>query len=271
MMQLSDKDFQRLVTFIKSAYGINLAEKRQLIVGRLSNTLVSMGYDSFSAYIDEILTKKDPKDIELMLNKLTTNYTYFYREGDHFDYFRDVILPDLEKQKSNSRVLSIWSAGCSSGQEPYTLSMILKERFGNKVPQWDTRILATDISQNALKAAMQGIYDEESLSALPADWKRKYFKKTSEPGVLQVSDSLKQNVIFKTFNLMDPIRFKLKFDVIFCRNVMIYFDQPTKDALVQRFYDATVKGGYLFIGHSEGLNRSTTSYKYFMPAAYRKE
>ena len=269
MMQLSDQDFKRLVTFIKSNYGINLTQKRQLIVGRLSNTIISMGFSSFAEYIDHILIKKDPKDIELMLNKLTTNYTYFYREGDHFDYFRDEVLPYLEETKHN-RVLSIWSAGCSFGQEPYTLSMILKEQFGNKVPQWDTRILATDISQNALKAAMQGVYDEESLSALPADWKRKYFKKTTEPGVFQVSDALKNNVIFKTFNLMDPIRFKLKFDVIFCRNVMIYFDQPTKEALVQRFYDATVQGGYLFIGHSESLNRSVTPYKYIMPAAYRK-
>ncbi len=269
MMQLSDQDFKRLVTFIKSNYGINLTQKRQLIVGRLSNTIISMGFSSFAEYIDHILIKKDPKDIELMLNKLTTNYTYFYREGDHFDYFRDEVLPYLEETKQN-RVLSIWSAGCSFGQEPYTLSMILKEHFGNKVPQWDTRILATDISQNALKAAMQGVYDEESLSALPADWKRKYFKKTTEPGVFQVSDALKNNVIFKTFNLMDPIRFKLKFDVIFCRNVMIYFDQPTKEALVQRFYDATVQGGYLFIGHSESLNRSVTPYKYIMPAAYRK-
>ena len=269
MMQLSDQDFKRLVTFIKSNYGINLEQKRQLIVGRLSNTLISMGDNSFQDYIDHILTKKDPKEIELMLNKLTTNYTYFYREGDHFDYFRDTVLPYLEETKKD-RVLSIWSAGCSFGQEPYTLSMILKEYFGRKVPQWDTRVLATDISQNALKAAMQGVYDEESLSALPVGWKQKYFKKTTEPGVFQVSDTLKNNVIFKTFNLMDPIRFKLKFDVIFCRNVMIYFDQPTKEALVQRFYDATVPGGYLFIGHSEGLNRSVTPYKYLMPAAYRK-
>ena len=269
MMQLSDSDFKRLVSFIKSTYGIDLTQKRQLIVGRLSNTIVSMGYSSFSDYIDHILTKKNPGDMELMLNKLTTNYTYFYREGDHFDYFRDEVLPYLEETKKN-RVLSIWSAGCSSGQEPYTLSMLLKEHFGRKVPQWDTRVLATDISQNALKSAMQGVYDEESLSALPADWKMKYFKKTTEPGVFQVSDDLKKNVVFRTFNLMDPIRFKLKFDVIFCRNVMIYFDQPTKDALVQRYYDATVDGGYLFIGHSESLNRSATSYKYIMPAAYRK-
>lgn len=122
-----------------------------------------------------------------------------------------------------------------------------------------------------MKAASQGIYDEESLKALPSEWKRKYFKKTPEAGVYQVSEALRGNVIYRTFNLMDPIRFKLKFDVIFCRNVMIYFDQDTKDALVQRFYDATVPGGYLFIGHSESLNKATTPYQYLMPSAYRKQ
>ncbi len=271
MLELREQDFRRLVDFIKGRYGINLSQKRQLIIGRLSNSVLTMGYSSFSEYIDNILSQKNPQDIEFMLNKLTTNYTFFMRESAHFDYFRKTVLPYLEKTKGSNRVLSIWSAGCSSGQEPYTLSMIMKEYFGANAANWDTRVLATDISQNALKAAMEGIYDEESLSDLPADWKRKYFRPTKEPGVFQVGDILKSNVIFKTFNLMEPIRFRLKFDVIFCRNVMIYFDQPTKDALVQRFFNATVPGGYLFIGHSESLNKATTPYRYIMPAAYRKQ
>ena len=270
MLSLNENDFRKLITFIKGRFGIDLSQKRQLIVGRLSNTVVSMGYSTFTEYIDHILSQKNPQDIELMLNKLTTNYTFFLRESAHFDYFRDTVLPYLEKTKRD-HVLSIWSAGCSSGQEPYTLSMILKEYFGSKPGNWDTRVLATDISQNALRAAADGIYDEESLSAVPAAWTQKYFKRTNEPGVYQVADILKSNVIFRTFNLMDPIRFKLKFDVIFCRNVMIYFDQQTKDALVQRFYNATVPGGYLFIGHSESLNKATTPYKYLMPSGYRKE
>ncbi len=270
MLDLQEKDFQRLITFVKNNYGINLSQKRQLIIGRLSNSVVSMGFSTFTEYIDHILNDKNPQDIELMLNKLTTNYTFFLRESAHFDYFNQTVLPYLEKTKKN-HVLSIWSAGCSSGQEPYTLSMYLKEYFDHKPGNWDTRILATDISQNALKAASQGIYDEESLKALPPEWKRKYFKKTTEAGVYQVSEALRSNVIYRTFNLMDPIRFKLKFDVIFCRNVMIYFDQDTKDALVQRFFDATVPGGYLFIGHSESLNKATTPYQYLMPSAYRKQ
>lgn len=270
MLDLQEKDFQRLVAFVKQHYGINLSQKRQLIIGRLSNSVVSMGFSSFTEYINHLLEQKNPQDIEGMLNKLTTNYTFFLRESAHFDYFNQTVLPYLEKTKKN-HVLSIWSAGCSSGQEPYTLSMYLKEYFDHKPGNWDTRILATDISQNALKAASEGIYDEESLKALPPEWKRKYFRKTPEPGVFQVSEDLRKNVIYRTFNLMDPIRFKLKFDVIFCRNVMIYFDQDTKDALVRRFYDATVPGGYLFIGHSESLNKATTPYHYLMPSAYRKQ
>lgn len=148
--------------------------------------------------------------------------------------------------------------------------MILKEFFGAKASAWDTRVLATDISQNALVAAKNAVYEEDSLKELSPTWKSKYFRQTGQPGVYTVAPEIKSNVIFRTFNLMDPIKFRLKFDVIFCRNVMIYFDQPTKDALVKRFYDATNPGGYLLIGHSESLNKATTPYKYLKPATYRK-
>ena len=149
--------------------------------------------------------------------------------------------------------------------------MIIKETLGAQAALWDTRVLATDISQNALRAAKEAVYDEDSLKNLSPAWISKYFVKTAEKGIYSVAPSIKSNVIFQTFNLMDPIRFRLKFDVIFCRNVMIYFDQSTKDALIQRFYDATSPGGYLMIGHSETINKEKTPYKYLMPATYRKE
>lgn len=270
MLTLSQQDFTRLVQFVKKNYGIDLSKKMQLIMGRLSNTIISMGYSTFTEYIDHVITSKNPADLELMLNKLTTNYTYFMREEAHFNFFRDTILPYLLNTKKN-KVLSIWSAGCSSGEEPYTISMIIKETLGAQAALWDTRVLATDISQNALKAANEAVYDEDSLKNLSAAWKSKYFTKTAQPGIYSVAPAIKSNVIFQTFNLMDPIRFRLKFDVIFCRNVMIYFDQNTKDSLIQRFYDATAPGGYLLIGHSETINKEKTPYKYLMPATYRKE
>lgn len=270
MLTLSQQDFTRLVQFVKKNYGIDLSKKMQLIMGRLSNTIISMGYTSFTDYIDQITSSRNPADLEVMLNKLTTNYTYFMREEAHFNFFRDTILPYLLATKKN-KVLSIWSAGCSSGEEPYTISMIIKETLGAQAALWDTRVLATDISQNALRAAKEAVYDEESLKNLSPAWISKYFVKTPEKGIYAVAPSIKSNVIFQTFNLMDPIRFRLKFDVIFCRNVMIYFDQNTKDALIQRFYDATAPGGYLLIGHSETINKEKTPYKYLMPATYRKE
>lgn len=269
MLTLSEADFQRLVHFIQKNYGINLSKKKQLITSRLSNTLASQGYKDFTAYVDHIIQNKNQNDIELMLNKLTTNYTYFMREATHFDFFTNTILPQLIAAKKN-KVLSIWSAGCSSGEEPYTISMLLKDYLGAQAASWDTRVLATDISQKALATAQAAIYESQALENVSEKWRREYFVKGPGPDQYTIAPKIKSNVIFRTFNLMDPIRFKIKFDVIFCRNVMIYFDQPTKDALVRRYYDATNPGGYLLIGHSETLNKESTAYSYIMPATYRK-
>lgn len=270
MLTLTQDDFTRLVRFIHSNYGIDLTKKKSLIENRLSTTLSSMGYQDFKSYVDHIILDKNTADIDVMLNKVTTNYTFFMREAEHFDYFRNTILPWIVETKKN-RVMSIWSAGCSSGEEPYTISMIIKEFLGSKAPLWDTRVLATDISQRVLSAATSAVYPEESLKNLPPTWKQKYFTKAPEEGHYLVAPAIKSNVIFQTFNLMSPIRFRSKFDVIFCRNVMIYFDQTTRDGLIHRFYDATNPGGYLLIGHSEALNKKTTPYQYLMPATYRKQ
>lgn len=269
MLTLTDSDFQRLYTYIRKNYGIDLSKKKQLIVSRLTNTLTARGYTGFSQYVEEILSGRDKEMVTSMLNRLTTNYTYFLREEAHFKFLWDMVLPALAKRHERDRVLSIWSAGCSSGEEPYTISMYLKEYFGAQANSWDTRILATDISQQILNTARNPSYQEESLERIPPSWKKKYFVKEQD-GSYSVAQPIKQNVIFKTFNLMDPIRFRRPFDLIFCRNVMIYFNQPTKDALVRRFYDATVPGGYLFIGHSEGLNKADCPYQYIMPAIYQR-
>ncbi|KAF5067401.1 CheR family methyltransferase [Anaerotignum sp.] len=269
MNTLNENDFIRLYTFIQKKYGINLSKKKQLIEGRLNSTLFSMGFNDFSDYVDFILTKSTEKDVEVLLNKLTTNYTYFMREKTHFDFFSHNILPTLVKNKKD-KVLSVWSAGCSTGQEPYTLSILMKEFLGKDAPNWDTRILATDISQKVLLQAQKGLYPGDSLKDMPTEWVRKYFTRVANTDQYEVTPELKANVIYKTFNLMDPIHFRIPFDVIFCRNVMIYFNQPTKDALVDRFYDSTNPGGYLIIGLSETINKHSTKYKYVMPAVYRK-
>ena len=269
MNTLKENDFVRLYTFIQKKYGINLSKKKQLIEGRLNSTLFSMGFEDFGAYVDYILNQSTEKDIETLLNKLTTNYTYFMREKTHFDYFSHTILPTLVKNKKD-KVLSVWSAGCSTGQEPYTLSILIKEFLGKDAPRWDTRVLATDISQKVLLQAQRGVYPAESLKDMPQEWVRKYFTRVGTTDQYEVTPELKANVVFKTFNLMDPIKFRIPFDVIFCRNVMIYFNQQTKDALVNRFYQSTNHGGHLIIGLSETINKNTTNYSYVMPAIYKK-
>ena len=269
--ELKHEDFIKLLTFVQKNYGIDLSKKKQLIQSRLQSTLHAEGYADFTQYVDYITKTNKRDDIETLLNKLTTNYTYFLRESEHFEFFKNTILPYLVSTKKGKKSLNIWSAGCSSGEEPYTITMYIKDFLGAQASAWDTRILATDISMDVMNAAKKGEYELESLKNLPEAWKKRFFRKSpTDPTKVMVTDELKKNVIYRPFNLMDPIRFKTSFDVIFCRNVMIYFDQPTKDALVNRFYQATAPGGYLLIGHSESVNRNTTKYSYIMPATYRK-
>jgi len=266
-LEISEPDFVRLVKFVQSNYGINLSQKRQLITGRLSATLKSKGYKSFTDFVDHVVQTRDDQLITLLLDKLTTNYTFFMREKEHLDFFQRSIIPEIIRRHQRDKCLAIWSAGCSSGEEPYNISMYLFDYLGSQASQWDTRILATDISNRALTVARRGVY--ELPDSIPADWKRKFFRPEKD-GAYSVSPEIKNNVIFQTFNLMEPIRFKRKFDVIFCRNVMIYFDQPTKDALVRRFYDATVPGGYLLISYSENLG-ANTPYTRLAPATFQKK
>ena len=266
-MEITDADFNRLYTFIQSNYGIDLSKKRQLITGRLSSTIRQRGYKSFAEFVNHLLTTRDNEEITLVLNKLTTNYTFFMREQDHLELFAKRILPDLVNRHQKDRALSIWSAGCSSGEEPYNLSMYIFDYLGAQAKMWDTRILATDLSEQALASAKRGTY--QLPDTLPPEWRRKYFIDNKD-GTHTVNDDLKKNLVLQKFNLMDRINFRRKFDVIFCRNVMIYFDQPTKDALVQRFYDATVPGGYLLISYSENLS-PTSPYRRIAPATFQKQ
>ncbi len=265
-MTISDADFTKLVRFVQTNYGIDLSQKRQLITGRLSASIRQKGYSSFADFINNLLKTKDETEVTLLLDKLTTNYTFFMREQDHLDYFRKTIIPDIVRRHQKDKTLAIWSAGCSSGEEPYNISMYLFDYLGADARNWDTRLLATDISSKALASARRGVY--ELPDTIPADWKKKYFVPQSG-GRYSVAPAVKDNVIFQTFNLMDPIKFRRKFDVIFCRNVMIYFDQPTKDALVQRFYDATVPGGYQLISYSENLSQNTP-YRRLATATFQK-
>ena len=269
LMRITDTEFHALVNFVKKNYGVDLSKKRGLIEGRMTNMLRTRGFQSFQQYIDILLKDTSGKECSAMLNKLTTNYSYFMREPEHYKFLTDIALPYLVKRRQSTRDLRIWSAGCSAGQEAYTTAMLLDEYFGSQKSMWDTRILATDISMNMLAQAQKAIYPADNLKDIPPAWKQKYFVKVSGDSY-QVCDKIRSQVIFRPMNLMDPFQHKKPMDIIFCRNVMIYFDTPTKDRLVQKFYHATAEGGFFFIGHSEGIDKMTSGYRYLKPAIYQR-
>lgn len=267
MIKLNDSEFRFLVDFIKSSYGIDLGRKKVLIEGRLNSYLTENGYDDYSAYIKVLKNDKGGVELNKLLNRLTTNHTFFMREAEHFSFFRDSVIPYLENTVT-SRDLRVWCAASSTGEEPYTLAMILHDAFSSRVPKWDKVLLATDLSTRVLEHANQGIYSSESIGELPENWKRKYFKERDD-GHVQVVPEIRREIIFRQFNLMDPIVAKKPFHVVFCRNVMIYFDAPTKSDLTNRIYDAMAPGGYLFVGFTESLPKNTR-FTYVRPSVYRK-
>lgn len=269
MITIKDDEFWRFVHYIHQNFGINLAKKKTLVEVRLSNLLENKGFHKLSDYMEFVLADRSGQELTELLNRITTNHTFFMREQEHFQFMSKVVLPKL-KRTNREKDLRIWSAGCSTGEEPYTLMMLIFDALGLDQVNWDTSLLATDISIKALKIAQAGIYPEEALRNVPDVWKRRYFK-TCPNQEYAVVDEIKQEVIFRTLNLMDEsFPFRRKFQVIFCRNVMIYFDQETKMKLVKKFYDLTEPGGYLFIGHSESISRLESDYDYIMPAVYQK-
>lgn len=273
MIQITEKEFAMLTAYIHSEYGIQLKkEKELLLLGRLHKLLIELGFDTFTDYYNYLISDKTGEASSVLIDKISTNHTFFMREPEHFEYFKNTVLPYLKKskEKTNSRDIRLWCAASSTGEEPYTLAMIMQEYFGKDVSQWDKKLLASDISNKVLDSAKNGIYSKERIEVLPPMWKLRYFQNYDDTQVTVV-DEIKKEVIFRRFNLMTPtFVFKKKFDVIFCRNVMIYFDQPTKDRLVEKMYNYTEPGGYLFIGHAESLNLKETKYKFIMPAVYQK-
>lgn len=270
MLNITSEEFAKLAAYIQANYGIYLKkEKKNLVTSRLQSVLLSKNFASFSEYYQYLLQDRSGQAASELINRITTNHTYFMREPEHFYYFRDQILPEL-KANCKEQDLRIWCAACSTGEEAYTLAMLIDEFFGTEKQHWDTRLLATDISLKVLQTATAGIYPAERISPLPASWQKKYFKKFEENKV-KVVDKIRQEIIFRRFNLMEKVYpFKQKFQVIFCRNVMIYFDLPTKNKLIKKLYEQLQPGGYLFVGHAEALNRETTDFRYVRPAIYRK-
>ena len=270
MINLTDKEFQLFRDYIKKRYGINLSdEKKSLLYSRLRTIIEEMGLDSFEQYYNRLQKDKDGDLTKKFVDKITTNHTFFMREKQHFDYFTSHVLPHIEKKHASSKDVRIWCAACSSGEEAYTLQILMKEYFENK-PGWNTQLLATDISNKVLSKAYAGIYSKSSLADVPGTWQTKYFSKLDSERMV-VKDFVKKDIVFTRLNFIeDEFNFKKDFQVIFCRNVMIYFDTETRTKLINRFFSITESEGFLFIGQSESLGYSDSNYKYMMPAVYSK-
>jgi len=273
LMTITDKEFNSIREIVYDRFGITLSDaKRSLVVGRLQKIIRSLGFNTFKQYYDYLIMDKTGQSLNTLVNRITTNHTFFNRENAHFDYFRTNVLPELTEllNLQKSRDIRIWCAGCSSGEEPYMLAMIMLEYFSGKYERWNAGVLATDISEHALDKAKAGIYADENIEHLPA-FAKKYFNRTGEDRWC-ISDSVKKEVTFRRFNLMnETFPFKNPFHIIFCRNVMIYFNQETRHTLITKFHRNLVSGGHFFIGHSESLGRTQSLYEYIMPAAYRKQ
>lgn len=268
-MTLSSNEFQLFQQLVYQQVGISLSDhKKSLIISRLSKRVRQLALPSFQAYYDFVVSGDDPDELTQLLDLISTNKTDFFREPGHFDFLRERIIPLLASQKS----IRIWCSASSTGEEPYTIAMTLWDAISQPA-QWDCQILASDISTRVLEKAAQGIYEDERVRSLPPDLVRRHFLrgKGAQQGFLKIKPTLSQMVTFRRINLMDeafPIRNPL--DVIFCRNVMIYFDRPTQAKLMTKFYRYLKPGGYLFIGHSESLQWIDHPFSYVAPTIYQK-
>lgn len=273
MIDLTNAEFESLTSFVKINYGMDLAKRKTFVQLRLQKLMAENNFTNFTDYFSFACSDITGVAISNLISSLTINYTLFYREAYHFDYLIQEVLPYFYKKEQLTKDFRIWSAGCATGEEPYTLAMILSDFLGIQKSQWDMKILATDISTFALKKAVLGTYPIDSVECLDPSWIKNYFvKDENDPEIVHISPRIKDEVIFRKLNLVgDSFNFRHKFHFIFCRNVMIYFDEPTRNNLIRKFYDILDDGGYLFVGMSETIDKDASKFKYVMPSVYRKE
>ena len=271
---LSDREFNQLRELVFRHTSISLGEnKRELVRTRIGKILRRRTMSSYGEYCEFMNSDAvSPEDIEELANAISTNLTSFFRENAHFVFLTEKGIPAMLAAKQNGvRRLRAWSAGCSTGEEAYTMGITFLEKIPG-LATWDFRILATDLDTNVLRKAQGGVYEMRQVEAVPPLLRQKYFQQgTGEnKGLYKVKESLRRLITFKRLNLMDPYPFRGPFDVIFCRNVMIYFDKPTQTRIIQRYYDLLGPGGYLFVGHSESLTGIDHRFQYVQPTVYMK-
>ena len=271
---LTEKDFAQISQIVYDHCGINLHDgKKELIRARLAKKLRAGKFNSFPEYMEHVKSDKTGRAFSDFIDVLSTNLTSFFRENQHFEYVKNVLLPTIiaKKQKSGDRRIRVWSAGCSSGEEPYSIAITLLENL-TAGDHWDTKILATDISTRILERAKAGIYAPDRVAPVSSQQKQKYLVSVKKDGqqVFEVSRQLREIIRFGYLNLMTDWPMKGPLDFIFCRNVMIYFDKPTQEKLVNRYWNLLDSGGVLFTGHSESLTGVEHKFKYVQPTIYMK-
>ncbi|MEE8553133.1 MAG: protein-glutamate O-methyltransferase CheR [Desulfobacterales bacterium] len=268
--ELSDSNFRRFSQLVYENCGINLHDgKKELVRARLGKRLRATGCKNFNTYFK--LLNEDAKGWELvhMLDAISTNQTFFFREEKHFEFLKEKVFPSYKALLPKR--LRLWSAGCSSGEEPYSLALWLTEHF-EQIDSFDVKIMATDISTKVLAKAERGVYPKKQLSKIPKHQLRKYFQRGvgRQEGFLRVKQPLKDMVEFQRHNLMGPFEHENSFHLIFCRNVMIYFKRETRESLIDKFYSCLEVGGYFLIGHAESLTGIKHRFKYVQPSVYKK-
>lgn len=268
---ISETDFRYIRALIAEHAGIQITEqKRSMLLGRLAKRVRTLGLPSIAAYCDRV---RACPELELtdLISALTTNVTAFFREAHHFVFLAERIIPELLVRNATTRRIRIWSAGCSTGEEPYSIAMAVLEALPIR-QFWDFKLLATDLDQQVVELGREGIYRSDRLEAIVPERRRRWFQRVGGKAMdrIQVVNELREHVRFVPLNLMGPWAMKGPFDVIFCRNVIIYFDKERKERLIDRFADLTALGGYLFIGHSESLYGLTDRFRPIGKTIYRK-
>jgi chemotaxis protein methyltransferase CheR len=273
-IQMTNSDFSRLSSFIYGELGIKMpVEKKVMLQSRLQKRLSELMMGSFSEYIEYVFSKDGERsELYKMIDIVTTNKTDFFREPTHFNFLTDSILKNIDFHGSKRKMLKIWSAGCSSGEEAYTIAITLNE-FQKANPSLDYSILATDISVRILQKASAAIYSEDRIKDIPLDIKKKYFLKSKDPldkTVLVIKD-LRSKVHFQRLNFMDNVySVDRDFDIIFCRNVLIYFDRETQQNVINKLTEKLKPGGIFFLGHSESITNMSVPLKQIKPTIFQK-
>jgi len=265
---MTDKDFQRIAELAGRYTGIVLGDhKRDMVYGRIARRVRKLNLFSFTHYLD-YLEANTTQELSCFINVITTNLTSFFRENHHFDYLEKTVLPELRKKNATAKRLRIWSAGCSSGQEPYSIAMTLLK--ASMPSDWDIKILATDLDSDVLAKAKQAVYSNADIDGLNDSIIKGSFQQSSNNKEVKVKEKVSKYIHFKRLNLLENWPMSGPFDVIFCRNVVIYFDKPTQKILFNRYADMLTIGGYLFIGHSENLNGVSNRFENIGHTIYRK-